>query len=343
VKAIKKIFIITNVVLFLATILSYFAPYVNPSKAWVFPFFATSYFWLLLGNIIFMLFWALLKSKIWLLSLFAVLCGLQHIGSYLTFSLDRSTSDDISIMTFNTGGGYSLPSGMTGEEYRKQFGAMIKEQNKPDILCLQESAHTKFYLEKLGYKNFQRVSSTIILSDFDIIDKGSIQYEDTSNRVVWADLVVKDINVRVVNMHLQSNMVSSQTKDLVNHPDLRERKTWSDMKSVIGKIKRASKIRTTQALDAKTFINASPYPTLVVGDFNDTPMSYTYRQLAKRYTDAFKKRGNGIGVTYAGSIPGLRIDYILGSKDIQFNSYECLPIEISDHYPIISHFDLNAN
>lgn len=338
-KAIKKIFIILNIVLFLATIISYFAPFVNPTKAWIFPFFATSYFWLLLSNVIFILFWAVLKSKVWLLSLFAVLCGLQHIGSYLSFSFDRSTPEDISIMTFNTGGLYSRPVKLSDDEYRQKFSSLIKDQNKPNILCLQESAYSKFYIEQLDYRNHQRVGSTLILSDYDITNKGSIQFEDTSNRIVWADLAVNQKNVRVVNMHLQSNMVSSQTEDLVNNPDLGERKTWSDIKSVIGKIKHASKIRTLQALEAKEFINTSPYPTLVIGDFNDTPMSYTYRQLAKHYTDAFKKRGNGIGVTYAGAIPGLRIDFILGSKEIQFNSYECLPVELSDHYPIISHFD----
>lgn len=342
-KFIKKIFILANVVLFLATIISYFAPYINPTKAWIFPFFATSYFWLLLTNVIFMLFWALLKSKVWLLSLFAVLCGLQHVGSYLSFSLDRSKPDDISIMTFNTGGAFSLPNGMNADAYKLEFSAMIDEQQKPDILCLQESAYSKFYLERLGYKNFQRVSSTIILSDYQIIDQGSIQFEHTSNRIIWADLVIDEQTVRVVNMHLQSNMVSSQTEDLVKHPHLGERKTWSDMKSVIHKIKRASKIRTIQALDGKAFINVSPYPTLVVGDFNDTPMSYTYRQLSKGYSDAFKKRGNGFGITYAGSIPGLRIDYILGSKEVQFTKYECLSIELSDHYPIISHFKFLDN
>ena len=341
-KAIKKIFIVVNILLFLATIISYFAPYINPTKAWIFPFFATSYFWLLLGNLIFMAFWAVQKSKIWLLSLFAILCGLQHIGSYLSFSFDRSTPQDISIMTFNTGGAFSLPSGMTGDQHRKEFSNLIKQQNKPSILCLQESAYSKFYIEQLGYKNHHRVGSTLLMSDYDITDQGSIQFEDTSNRIVWADLLINSEKVRVVNMHLQSNMVSSQTKDLVKNHDLGERKTWSDMKSVISKIKRASKIRTLQALEAKEFINASPYPTLVVGDFNDTPMSYTYGQLTKRYTDAFKKKGNGIGITYAGAIPGLRIDYILGSKDIEFKSYKCLPVELSDHYPIISHFDVHT-
>jgi len=161
VKAIKKIFIVVNILLFLATIISYFAPYINPTKAWIFPFFATSYFWLLLGNLIFMAFWAVQKSKIWLLSLFAILCGLQHIGSYLSFSFDRSTPQDISIMTFNTGGAFSLPSGMTGDQHRKEFSNLIKQQNKPSILCLQESAYSKFYIEQLGYKNHHRVGSTL--------------------------------------------------------------------------------------------------------------------------------------------------------------------------------------
>lgn len=338
-KAIKKIFILANILLFIATIMSYMAPFVNPTKAWIFPFFATSYFWLLISNALFIMFWVALRNKIWLLSFFALLLGIPHLGSYFSLSLDRSETDDLSIMTFNTGGRFSRPPEMTDSTYQQEFKELIQGRKKPSILCLQESAYKKFYTEQLAYDYHQRVGSTTILSDFEIADKGSIKFDDTSNRIVWADLLIDNKTLRIVNMHLQSNGVSNQTEDLVNNPDLGERKTWSDMKSVISKIKHASKTRTLQALEAKNFIKSSPHPTLVVGDFNDTPMSYTYRKLARNYTDAFKAKGNGLGITYAGSIPGLRIDYILGSKEIDFTSYKCPDVKLSDHYPVISRFE----
>jgi endonuclease/exonuclease/phosphatase family metal-dependent hydrolase len=74
----------------------------------------------------------------------------------------------------------------------------------------------------------------------------------------------------------------------------------------------------------------------VCGDFNDTPNSYVYRILSDRLQDSFKEKGLGIGTTFAGSIPLLRIDYILA--DMQFKINECKVIhnKWSDHYPVVT-------
>lgn len=213
------------------------------------------------------------------------------------------------------------------------------ENQMPEIVCIQEAGHSKFFLDKLSYKYHHKIGGNVVLSEYEIKDKGVIKFEKTLNRIVWADLLINDKILRVINMHLQSNKVSDQAEDLVSNPDFREKETWIDIKSVIGKIKRATNMRTDQALQAKSFIDTSPYPTLVLGDFNDTPLSFTYRQLAKGYKDAFKKKGNGIGITYGGAVPGLRIDYILASKEIEFKSYNCPKVDLSDHYPIICSFD----
>jgi endonuclease/exonuclease/phosphatase family metal-dependent hydrolase len=43
-------------------------------------------------------------------------------------------------------------------------------------------------------------------------------------------------------------------------------------------------------------IRESPYPVIVTGDFNDTPVSYTYRSLRRQnLDDAFVRSGSGIG------------------------------------------------
>jgi len=289
-----------------------------------------------------MICWALGRSKLWLISLLAILLGVQHIGSYVTASLDFSDPEDLSIMSYNVGGAFSGTYKKSNTAHKEIFTDLIQEESKPSILCLQESGYTNKYLKKLYYKSLHRVGSLMILSDYEIQDKGRINFEDTYNRVIWADLIIKGSPVRIVNMHLQSNKVSEQTKDLVNNPDLAEKKTWLGMRSVIAKIKRATELRTYQALEAKKFIDSSPYPTLVVGDFNDTPLSYTYRQLAKNYQDGFIRKGKGLGITYAGNIPGLRIDYILGSKDIKFTNYSSSKSDLSDHYPIICQFDFEV-
>ena len=50
---------------------------------------------------------------------------------------------------------------------------------------------------------------------------------------------------------------------------------------------------------------------MVVGDFNDTPVSYAYRKIRKGLNDSFVNSGYGAGFTYKGNYPPNRIDYIL--------------------------------
>ena len=85
-------------------------------------------------------------------------------------------------------------------------------------------------------------------------------------------------------------------------------------------------------------MNNSPYKVIVCGDFNDTPQSYTYNLLSENLNDSFKTKGVGFGTTYAGSIPALRIDYILTHEKIKVQSHKILKENYSDHFPVICKF-----
>jgi endonuclease/exonuclease/phosphatase family metal-dependent hydrolase len=69
---------------------------------------------------------------------------------------------------------------------------------------------------------------------------------------------------------------------------------------------------------------------------NDTPFSYAYHTLSYGLKDSFSERGSGFGITYNGPIPGLRIDYILTSPQINIHSHDVLSSTLSDHYPVFS-------
>ena len=57
-----------------------------------------------------------------------------------------------------------------------------------------------------------------------------------------------------------------------------------------------------------------PYPIIVCGDFNDTPVSYTYNKIKGNLMDSFTISGVGIGDSYV-KIPMFRIDYIMYDKN----------------------------
>jgi endonuclease/exonuclease/phosphatase family metal-dependent hydrolase len=75
-------------------------------------------------------------------------------------------------------------------------------------------------------------------------------------------------------------------------------------------------------------------PVLVCGDFNDTPMSYTYNQFQNKLTDGFREASWGLGSTYNGRIPAGRIDYIFRSEGIECSDFKIFQNNFSDHKPI---------
>ena len=83
-----------------------------------------------------------------------------------------------------------------------------------------------------------------------------------------------------------------------------------------------------------------PYPIIICGDFNDTPVSYAYQQLGDNMIDAFLESGNGIGASFS-KIPTLRIDYIFLNKDFKSFGFTTHEEEFSDHRAISCSFKIN--
>jgi len=100
-----------------------------------------------------------------------------------------------------------------------------------------------------------------------------------------------------------------------------------------------AKITKTEVVQVvKDYLNRSPYPVIVAGDFNDTPVSYAYRKIRKGLSDSFVSSGYGAGFTYRGNYPPNRIDYILYDNKLTSVNFEIIKVKYSDHYPIIAWF-----
>ena len=81
-------------------------------------------------------------------------------------------------------------------------------------------------------------------------------------------------------------------------------------------------------------MNQSPYPVIVCGDFNDVPNSYAYTTIGKNLQNGFAEKGFGIGNTYDGISPTLRIDNIFADKKFDVVQFERFKKKLSDHFPI---------
>ena len=76
--------------------------------------------------------------------------------------------------------------------------------------------------------------------------------------------------------------------------------SMNEIKDISYRLKYAFQKRAQQADQVSRHIQASPYPVIVCGDFNDTPVSYSYRTIRKDLQDAYTGSGRGIGNTYSG-------------------------------------------
>jgi endonuclease/exonuclease/phosphatase family metal-dependent hydrolase len=179
-------------------------------------------------------------------------------------------------------------------------------------------------------------------SKYPIIHKEAIDFEESLNGCMSSDLVIGSDTVRVYNCHLQSIRLRKDYHDLLDSLIFNySEKQLDELKDISVRMKQAYIQRAEQADLLAKHIRSSPYPVIVCGDFNDTPISYTYHKLARNLRDAFIEAGSGIGNTFRGNLPYARIDYILYSDSLQAHHYRTYKTDLSDHYPVITHFTIS--
>lgn len=101
------------------------------------------------------------------------------------------------------------------------------------------------------------------------------------------------------------------------------------------KLGAAYRVRASQADSVSKLVSSSPYPVMVVGDFNDLPSSYAYTKIRANLKDAFVEKGFGLGWTFSEKIFKFRIDHILYDPSIKLVDFKLdNKVHFSDHYPL---------
>lgn len=206
---------------------------------------------------------------------------------------------------------------------------IIKAVN-PDILCLQEMGFSDIadsLLEPLKPMphSLSRVNlSPAIYSRYPIIKASRM---DTVKNFVWADIVIKkdknnEDTIRVFNNHLHSTAIRRDDSNYIENHEYLEGDSLGKVHSMVKRLTENNRVRAEQADTLAALVAASPYPVIVCGDFNDTPVSYTYRTVARKLNDPYRKVGRGYSHTYRGFFDMLRIDYIFYSDEFEALSYE---------------------
>ena len=182
----------------------------------------------------------------------------------------------------------------------------------------------------------------VIFSRFPIVHRGTITFGKlTQNHAMFADLrLPAGDTVRVFNFHLQS--MSMAESDIVASYSS---KTGFERKSrgLLRRLRRGLAARGVQVDTLTRRFARSPYPLLLCADLNDVPYSYSYDQLADRFQNAWATVGNGVGATYNGRLPFLRIDNQFADAAWTVDDFEVhRDIPYSDHFPVTGWYRLHA-
>ncbi|MEM9260785.1 MAG: endonuclease/exonuclease/phosphatase family protein, partial [Bacteroidota bacterium] len=153
---------------------------------------------------------------------------------------------------------------------------------------------------------------------------------DGYNGFTVADVKTSLGTIRFINAHLQSNRISKMADEIGQEASMQEGIDRAE--SMFRNYGASARTRAKQAAAIRQYVNQSPHPVVVGGDFNDVPSSYTYQRVrTPRLRDAWTEQGFGLGTTFTGPLPGLRIDYLLVDTSLTIISVDRIETDFSDH------------
>jgi len=344
-------FISVTVLLISAAVLliSYVSIFISPSKFWPPLFFGLYYIPIALWNLFLLIIAIIRRRKRLLIPLVALLPSLFFFDMFIKVGNNAPDEENegIRIVTYNVGRYALSKNGKSKRETTADIRDYLK-RCEADIICLQEVS-VKYkdsitelpnfpYLHSHFFNDTGSSFGNVILSKFPIRGGGKLTFKNSTNLAIWADLRIDGGTVRLYNCHLESYSISftSIVKRLFN------KDTFSDeFMALHGHLKESNIKRAEQVDRVVNSISECSMKTIVCGDFNDTPMSYTYHQLQKKHKDCFVEAGNGFGATYSRLWPALRLDYILIPEEYHTIYHQIERVPYSDHYPVLTEIILD--
>lgn len=309
----------------------------------------------LAGNVLWVLFWLFWQRKFSFISLVALLLGGFNLLSY--FSLFPSKAKlpqgiaSYTIMTYNVKN-FDLYNWKNNAASKKQIMEVIRGK-KPDILCLQEfySDSSKNFntlqelLKIYPYYHFWKSLSLdhgrywgqATFSKYPIVKKELLTFENSKhNLCLVSKIQLGDSVISVYNVHLQSYHFDNHDYAAMEKVGASDTNHRIPLGKWYRKLSEATQQRAVQADILARRIQDDTRPVALCGDFNDSPNSYVYHKVSKGLKDTFLKAGRGVGQTYNGPFPSLRIDYILLNPSFNIMEHQVLHQGTSDHYAVLT-------
>jgi len=273
--------------------------------------------------------WILNLRKRAILFLAGFFLFLSPIKRWINYNSD-TYKGNFKIITYNIN---------TGKEISK-LKSFIKIEN-PDVIFLQEKPKTlKNELNSLGFKYSIEKNVIGIYSKYPIETYSEIIQKRKKNNghALYADIKIKEKTIRFINIYLEpfyleKNMFIPESDSKINKEKVEKLGIRLSDNFII---------HQKQLEEIQNFVENSPYSVILGGDLNSVPNSYEYYTFSKMLSDAFVESGSGSATSFHDYIFPIRIDYIFSSSDVKSTKYYVnRDVKISDHFPVISFFDIN--
>ena len=364
----KRIIIITNCVVAVLFLAGCYGYYFDPARFWPVGFLTLSAFYILLVLLLFILFWIFVKPLWSLISIVALLLAYTPLTQILPLRLSSSftkqrNGTSLRVMSWNVAQ-FDMLNNKKHPEVKDQMIDLVNEY-EPDIACFQEMVcedstvikhgHISEYLLRMHFPeyfySYNRKDDfwdyahfgIMILSRYPMINKQTVMYYPYNYNSIFqfADIVKGADTFRIFNIHLQSLRFSKENLKYIDKPSIEDEEDIKESKSIIGKFRNGFLKRKLQADRIRLEMDKSPYPIIVCGDFNDVPNSYAYHTVGKGMKNAFAEKGSGLGRTFSGIAPTLRIDNIFVNKGFDVLQFDRVNKKLSDHFPVVTDLQLN--
>ena len=336
-------FLVLQIIVSIATIIGLFGGNVNPAGNTARSMLVYLLPVLIVVNLLLLVYW-LVRRK-WLYAAIPVItiaCCIPYMGTLYQFgSQDKSVEKEkgLKIATYNVAMFGRETSGFMALDILAEM-----RRQKVDVLCMQEYNETSgdkknsdAYREYFPHMAVGR-EDMVIYSRYPIKQSKTILFDDTNNSAMWADIDVKNSEIRVFNVHLQTTGISRTMHQAAklqrNYPGQDYSPSNSRvMSALFGNYTLGMMFRAGQAITVANEKRTSEKPCIVCGDFNDVPYSFVYNTMLGNMVDGFKECGSGFMYTFRGKKP-VRIDYIFHDQSLKGLTYYKEDLTTSDHLPV---------
>lgn len=356
VRLIHRVLVGVNVFFALLLVLTYVSVYINPEHFWFAALYGLLYPFFLIVNLFFLFYWIVRWRKLVFISSVAILLGISHFNGFIRFPYGNKAkggNTDLRVMTYNV----NLFRLYSWSKLSPSYSDILNHirDNSFDVVCLQE-----FYLRegKLSHRDVEQLSGMRVYSSFilrrlssayglailtnqPVVRVGEISFPNSFNACMYADIVKGADTIRVYNLHLQSTRLKERNFNFLLRNEFKlDSKNYDELKDLLGRLAVAFTKRAHQVNMVDEHMRSCRYPIIICGDFNDSPVSYTYNTLTANLHDTFKDAGSGVVVTFSGLWPSYRIDYVLRSRQFRTVTYQSPRLRYSDHFPVVVELQL---